>query len=304
MNKDISGVINIYKEKGYTSHDVVSILRGTLKGAKVGHTGTLDPNAEGVLPICLGKATKISQFIMDFDKVYQAEVILGITTDTEDDTGKILTKNIVNVSKNEIEEVVSSFIGDYNQIPPMYSALKINGRKLYDLARKGEVVEREPRSVNIKNINIDEFISNEKFLITVKCSKGTYIRTLCKDIGEKLSVGATMGSLLRVSSGNFSFENSIKIDYFKERVLKQSYRDLIIPIDIVLNKYQKISIDENVNKLLYNGNKINVKHIKEKVNININTKFLVYDYTDRLISLSEIKTKDEKTTINPLVMFI
>ena len=192
----MDGVFNIYKEKGFTSHDVVAIVRKTINQKKVGHTGTLDPDAEGVLPVCVGKATKLADYIMADTKTYRATIKLGIITDTYDTTGDIIAEKEVSVSKDAIISVVKSFVGKQEQLPPMYSAIKINGHKLYDLARKGIEVERKPRSIEIYDISLDEFISDTEFAVTVSCSKGTYIRTLCYDFGEKLGCGAAMSSLV------------------------------------------------------------------------------------------------------------
>lgn len=204
----IHGIINIYKEKGFTSHDVVAKARGILREKKIGHTGTLDPEAEGVLPICIGKATKVVPYLTDADKCYEAEVILGAYTTTEDATGEILETFPVEVGRDAIEEVVSTFIGDYTQIPPMYSAIKVGGVRLYELARQGKVVERPARDVKIYDCQITEWISKERFRIRVNCSKGTYIRTLCTDIGKKLGCGAHMGELLRTKVGAYTLEQS------------------------------------------------------------------------------------------------
>ena len=198
----LNGIINVYKERGYTSHDVVAKVRGILRERRVGHTGTLDPEAEGVLPLCIGAATKVVPYLTDADKCYEAEVILGVTTTTEDATGEILETRPINVTNEQVEAVVASFIGDYEQIPPMYSAIKVNGVRLYELARKGIVVERPKRQVKIYNCEIVSPLHKNKFKIRVYCSKGTYIRTLCTDIGEKLGCGAHMGTLLRTQVGH------------------------------------------------------------------------------------------------------
>ncbi|MCL1997504.1 MAG: tRNA pseudouridine(55) synthase TruB [Turicibacter sp.] len=218
----MTGVINLYKEKGFTSHDCVAIIRNAIRKkigvkVKVGHTGTLDPQAEGVLPICFGSATKQAATITAQNKSYRAELILGITTDTGDDTGKILAQHPVSVTENEIISAIHSFIGGYNQVPPMYSAIKIGGKKLYELARAGITVEREPRFVEIFNIELLE-IGKDRILIQVDCGKGTYIRTLCEDIGAKLGCGGTMGSLVRTANGEFTVETAIKIDEVKEQI--------------------------------------------------------------------------------------
>ena len=181
----INGVINIYKERGFTSHDVVAKLRGILKQKKIGHTGTLDPDAEGVLPVCLGKGTRLCDMLTDHSKVYEAVLLLGQSTDTQDVSGTVLQEASVEVSEEEVREAIMSFVGPYDQIPPMYSALKVNGQKLCDLARAGKEVERKARPVEIYEIQIEE-IYLPRVRMTVSCSKGTYIRTLCHDIGEKL----------------------------------------------------------------------------------------------------------------------
>ncbi len=181
----IHGIINVYKEKGFTSHDVVAKLRGIVGQKKIGHTGTLDPDATGVLPVCLGKATKLCDLLTDKNKTYEAVLLLGKTTDTQDITGEVLEeKSTEALTEEKVREAIEGFIGDYEQIPPMYSALKVNGKKLYELAREGKVIERKARPVKILDIQILE-IDLPKVRMEVSCSKGTYIRTLCHDIGEK-----------------------------------------------------------------------------------------------------------------------
>lgn len=185
----MDGIINVYKEKGYTSHDVVAKMRGILRMKKIGHTGTLDPDAEGVLPVCLGKGTKLCDMLTDRSKTYRAVLLLGLETDTQDTTGAVLKESPVDVSEEEVRETVMGFVGHYDQIPPMYSALKVGGKKLYELARAGKEVERQARPVEILEIQVEE-ISLPRVTMTVSCSKGTYIRTLCYDIGRKLGAAA------------------------------------------------------------------------------------------------------------------
>ena len=198
----LSGIINVYKEKGYTSFDVVAKLRGILKIKKIGHTGTLDPDAEGVLPVCLGKATKVCGLLTDKDKEYETVLLLGTTTDTQDVSGAVLEQKAVAVSGQQVKEAIMSFVGDYLQTPPMYSALKVDGKKLCDLARAGVTVERKPRPVRILSITILE-ITLPRVRMRVECSKGTYIRTLCQDIGERLGCGGCMETLLRTRVADF-----------------------------------------------------------------------------------------------------
>lgn len=250
----IHGIINIYKEKGFTSHDVVAKARGILREKKIGHTGTLDPEAEGVLPICIGKATKVVPYLTDADKCYEAEVILGAYTTTEDATGEILETFPVEVGREAIEEVVSTFIGDYTQIPPMYSAIKVGGVRLYELARQGKVVERPARDVKIYDCQITEWISKERFRIRVNCSKGTYIRTLCTDIGKKLGCGAHMGELLRTKVGAYTLEQSITLKALEEQ--KENLDTLLHPIDSVFLNYPAYVVKASAQKAIVNGNPI------------------------------------------------
>ena len=198
------GIINVYKEKGFTSFDVVAKMRGILGQKKVGHTGTLDPEAEGVLPVCVGKGTRLCDMLTDRDKTYEATLLLGMETDTQDTTGTVLSETDASgLTEEAVREAVLCFVGDYDQIPPMYSALKVNGRKLCDLARQGVEVERKPRPVKIYDITIRS-IRLPEVVMTVSCSKGTYIRTLCHDIGERLAVGGCMKKLLRTKLIKFS----------------------------------------------------------------------------------------------------
>ena len=249
-----NGIISIYKEKGYTSHDVVAKARRILSEKKIGHTGTLDPQAEGVLPLCIGQATKVVQYITDADKCYEAEVILGAYTTTEDQTGEIVETFDVKVTREEIEQVVASFKGTYHQIPPMYSAIKLNGVRLYELARKGIVVERPKREVKIYDCKIISWLTDKQFKIQVHCSKGTYIRTLCTDIGQKLGCGAYMGDLLRTKAGMFTLENSISLGDLETD--KENIAQYLYPLEEIFSQYPKVHIKSSASKRLCNGNKL------------------------------------------------
>lgn len=223
----MNGIINVYKERGYTSHDVVAKLRGILKQKKIGHTGTLDPEAEGVLPVCLGKATKLCDLLAGHDKVYEAVMLLGQSTDTQDTTGTVLESATVTASEEEVREAVLSFEGPYEQIPPMYSALKVNGQKLCDLARAGKEVERKARPVVIHEITILE-MDLPRVKMRVHCSSGTYIRTLCHDIGEKLGCHGCMDKLLRTRVERFCVEDSLTLSQIEtipdeERLRRSSF---------------------------------------------------------------------------------
>jgi len=219
------------KEKGYTSHDVVAKMRGILKMKKIGHTGTLDPDACGVLPICLGKATKVVDLIVNKDKTYEAILKLGLTTDTQDMTGQVITSCPVNVSLSQIEDAISNFVGGYDQIPPMYSALKVNGKKLYELARQGKEIERKPRRIHIHDINLlDCNLDENEVKIRVSCGKGTYIRTLIHDIGKLLGCGATMKSLVRTAVGEFDIDNALSLNQVEEYKLDGSLYNYVISV--------------------------------------------------------------------------
>jgi tRNA pseudouridine55 synthase len=247
------GIINIYKEKGYTSHDVVAIVR-KITGTKAGHTGTLDPNAEGVLPICLGRATKLADYIMGQDKTYLAEVVLGVTTDTGDMTGEVLSRNGADIDPALFAKVVAGFHGERWQTPPMYSAIKINGKKLYELARKGQTVERTPRLIAIHKIKTLEGTGgNGGFFIEVDCSKGTYIRSLCADIGAKLGCGAAMGDLTRTRSGMFSSDDAYTIGAIKQATKEGRLHGLILPVDAAL-PFPYAEVDEKGLAMALNGN--------------------------------------------------
>lgn len=248
------GIIIIEKEKGFTSHDVVAKLRGIFKQKKIGHTGTLDPDATGVLPVCLGNATKVCDLLTDKDKTYEAVLRLGITTDTQDITGEIIKEQEVCVSKETVWSAISSFIGEYDQVPPMYSALKVNGKKLYELAREGKIVERKARRVNISEINLLEADEEKgEYRIEVSCSKGTYVRTLCHDIGEKLGCGGVMAELRRTRVGNFRIEEALTLSEV-EAAVKNGDFSVLRDVDSVFLFYPAGCVKKEAEKWLWNGN--------------------------------------------------
>lgn len=249
----INGVINIYKERGFTSHDVVAKLRGILKQKKIGHTGTLDPDAEGVLPVCLGKGTRLCDMLTDHSKVYEAVLLLGQSTDTQDVSGNVLQEAPVYVSEEEVREAIMSFVGLYDQIPPMYSALKVNGQKLCDLARAGKEVERKARTVEIYEIQIEE-IHLPRVRMTVSCSKGTYIRTLCHDIGEKLKCHGCMESLLRTRVGQFLLKDSLTLAQVEAYREENRITEIVMPVDQVFSDCPALKLTKEAAKLGYNGN--------------------------------------------------
>jgi tRNA pseudouridine55 synthase len=296
------GIINIYKEKGYTSHDVVAILRKKFRMKKIGHTGTLDPEAEGVLPLCLGKGTKVADFITNKSKIYSATLKLGEVTDTQDHTGEVIKKSEVTVEENKIINVIMSFIGDYDQIPPMYSAIKVNGKKLYELARKGIEIERKSRKITIYDIyNIS--IKDNIVALTVCCSKGTYIRTLCNDIGEKLGCGAHMTSLVRVKSGVFNIENSIKLEQVGSLIDNNTINEVISNIDSVFESYPSLIVNEDYNKYLYNGNKLKEEYIKDSIELIDKKTYRLYDKIGKFIGIYEC-IKEDQGILKPIKVFI
>lgn len=263
----INGIINVYKEKGFTSHDVVAKLRGILKQKKIGHTGTLDPDAEGVLPVCLGKATKVCDLLTDKDKEYETVLLLGRVTDTQDMSGKVLQEFRVSCQEEDVREVIAGFVGNYSQIPPMYSALKVDGRKLCDLAREGKEVERAPRDVQIYSIDISE-IALPRVKMRVHCSKGTYIRTLCHDIGAAAGCGGCMESLLRTRVADFRLQDARKLSEIEKQVQdirakepqkelsKEDLRVFLQDTDSVFRQYPYVSVRREFSKPLYNGNSL------------------------------------------------
>ena len=278
----MNGVLNIFKPKGMSSFDVVRVVKKVAKTGKVGHTGTLDPEATGVLPVCIGRATKIIDYIMDSEKVYEVTFKLGIRTTTYDLEGEVLEKrDTSNLRDEDILGVIKDFIGEYSQVPPMYSALKQNGVRLYELARKGIEVEREGRLIKIYNIE-DIKINNPYISMKVTCSKGTYIRSLCYDIGEKLGVFATMTELNRAKTSVFSQENSININDLTE----ENIDNYIVTMEEALNKYEAITVHGKYVKLLVNGVRVaDSRFTKDKV-IN-NTLYRVYDENNNFIGLGE-----------------
>ena len=286
----MNGIINIYKEKGFTSFDVVAKLRGILKTRKIGHTGTLDPDAEGVLPVCVGKATKICELLTDKTKEYEAVMLLGRTTDTQDVTGETLTQQEVRCSAKEVEKAVLSFAGDYMQVPPMYSALKVDGRKLCDLARAGVTVERAARPVHIFSIEILS-IELPRVRMRVCCSKGTYIRTLCQDVGEVLGCGACMESLLRTRVGEFALATETE----------EMQLPFLQAVDTVFLKYESATVDGQFRKYLYNGNRLRPEMFLEEHESMRMAPVRVYDDEGAFFGIYEYQA--EKEDYKPLKVF-
>ncbi len=247
------GILNVYKEKGFTSHDVVAKLRGIVKQKKIGHTGTLDPDAEGVLPVCLGKATKLCDMLTDKDKTYEAVLLLGKTTDTQDAGGRVLSERPVSVGEDRLKEIIVSFVGTYGQIPPMYSALKQNGKKLYELARAGITVERAPRQITIYGIRVLS-LELPRVKMEIRCSKGTYIRTLCEDIGNAAGCGGCMEALVRTKAGQFALKDSLSLAKIEELCREGRLIEALAPVEDFFSEYPPVHTLPEKDPLLYNGN--------------------------------------------------
>ncbi|QJA09055.1 tRNA pseudouridine(55) synthase TruB [Romboutsia sp. CE17] len=291
MNK----IINILKPTGMTSHDVVSRVRRILNTKKVGHTGTLDPDASGVLPICIGKATKVSELILNKDKSYICELTLGITTDTYDSSGSIVKRTEdFKITKEDIEKAFETQRGEIEQFPPIYSALKINGKKMCDLARSGKAddIVIKSRKVNIKELNILS-INDRKIMFYVKCSKGTYVRSICHDIGEFLGCGGHMSFLLRTSSGRFNLENSITLEELEEFNNNGILEKYLYDIDYVLNNYKEVNLRQSAVKYYSNGGIIDSKRFSTN-NLDENDEF-VRVYSDGIFLGVGKLLKDNKT---------
>ena len=269
----LNGIINVYKEVGFTSRDAVSKLTGILRQRKIGHTGTLDPAAEGVLPMCIGKATKLCELLTDHRKQYIAEIKFGIATDTEDVTGEIIEETSLSndwyeekLTEDNLSKVISGFIGRQLQTPPMYSAKRVGGKRLYELAREGKVIERKPCEITIYSIEIKNIdVSRREATIVVDCSKGTYIRTLCKDIGNELGCKAAMKSLIRTKTGDFLLENSYKLDEIEKLVKENRVSEIIIPIEDVFKNLQRVDVSGYAGILLENGGIIKADAVKPDI---------------------------------------
>jgi len=261
----LDGFLNFLKPPGLTSHDVVEQIRTMFPRLKVGHGGTLDPGAAGVLPILLGKTTRFSPYLVDFPKVYRAELFLGITTDSADCYGKIIArKEPFPLRVEEIEKVLTSFTGIIQQIPPMYAAIKQKGRKLYEYARKGLTVERKPRTVNIFYLKLIDYFPPERILLEVKCSKGTYIRTLCSDIGDALGFGGHMSFLLRTAVGNFTISQAKTFEDFHSPSCSDEAGELLLEPDFPFQNLPRIVLEREYGKILAHGRFLTLKELKSR----------------------------------------
>ncbi|NTW71101.1 MAG: tRNA pseudouridine(55) synthase TruB [Eubacteriaceae bacterium] len=297
----MDGILNIYKPTGCTSHDIVAKVRRHLKTKKVGHTGTLDPMAEGVLPVCIGYATKVSQYMIEKDKEYIGELKLGVSTDTYDSTGAITSNRMVEAFEEDIISAVSKFIGEIEQYPPIFSALKVNGKKLYEYARSGKEVEIKSRRITIYDIKI---ISVElPFLkLKVNCSKGTYIRSLFHDIGETLGCGAHMTALVRTGSGTFTTENAVCLDDFLE-MTPDEIEKILLPADFPVTFMKPVKIKTESLKYLINGTYLLDKNLEENIeNFQDDEEVRLY-FGDEFMGIGRISTDDGIKLIKPQCIF-
>ncbi|MBO6090185.1 MAG: tRNA pseudouridine(55) synthase TruB [Lachnospiraceae bacterium] len=298
-----NGLINVYKEPSFTSMDAVAVLRGILKQKKIGHTGTLDPAAEGVLMVCLGNATKLCTFLEDKDKEYECRMLLGVTTDTEDTTGTVLEKKDVDCNEEEIVEAIKSFLGDIKQIPPMYSALKKDGKKLYELAREGKVIEREARDIKIFRIDIKE-INIPYVTFTVHCSKGTYIRSLCRDIGEKLGCGGCMDHLKRIKVSFFEEKDSLKLSEIEALAKEGKIDKFILKTEEVFNDLPSLYVLQESARIIDNGNPLlrtNVKSLVDESRPSDKERYKVYNSQGDFCAVYEYD--ESKDYFKPYKMF-
>lgn len=296
----MDGILNVLKPPGMTSFDVVAFLRGVLKTKKIGHAGTLDPGAVGVLPVFINKATGAIEFSVEKDKIYRAELTLGISTDTQDSTGEMLERRDVNVSEKEIIEAVDSFTGVIDQIPPMYSAIKQDGVKLYDLARSGITVERKPRQVEIYSINVINISEGRKVLFDVACSKGTYIRTLCADIGDRLGCGGHMSFLIRLRSGMFDIRSAFTLEEIKHLADESKLEDILVSIEEIFKAMPRIDLGERETARFLNGVFIPVEkaYLKQKDLVR------VYNGEGTFIALGEIITRENRLLLKSKKSFL
>lgn len=245
----MQGILVVNKRQGITSHDCIYILRDLLGIKKIGHTGTLDPMATGVLPMTIGKATRVSSFIQNSEKEYIATIEFGIETDTEDITGNIIEKSDKIPTEKEVLDILPKFTGRIEQIPPMYSAVRVDGRKLYKIAREGKVIDRPKREIHVESLKL---LGSNPFTLKIKCSSGTYVRTLISDIGKELGTFATMTSLIRTKVGPFSVENAIKIDDL-ESMTKEEIEEKLYPTDFALRNIPKYNVPKSFFERLING---------------------------------------------------
>lgn len=306
----MNGILNVYKEKGMTSFDVVAILRRITKIRRIGHTGTLDPDATGVLPICIGKATKVVDLLTNKDKTYRATFQLGFQTDTQDISGNVIQsyKDVISISDRDVQQALLSFLGDYMQVPPMYSAIKKDGKRLYELARQGIEVEREARPVRI--LNIDNFLpmGNYSYRFDVTCSKGTYIRTLIHDLGELLGYGACMTDLERVKVGRFDLADAFTLSEIEKMMENNQIESKLHSIDSLFDEYPKLVVSSEYDAYIHNGNKLPTEFVHTYISIKgneltLNKRYRLYDSNEHFVGLYVIDEQNDTPILRVEKMF-
>lgn len=308
----LDGILNVLKPPGMTSHDVVAFIRRLLKIKKVGHTGTLDPDVAGVLPICLGKATKVIQYLTDNDKQYRGEIIFGIVTDTQDISGDVLEeRDATQLSVEKMIQIFSQFNGEVWQIPPMVSAVKVKGKRLYEYAREGREIVREPRKIKINSLNIIRHYhfgaKHPKVMFDVSCSKGTYIRTLCNDIGEKSGYGASMSYLLRTRSGIFSIKDALTLEEIRCFWENGNFESKLLSISQALADMPEVIVYQGLINKIQSGNKIYAPGVlKQPEDLIAGSKVCLKDFNGNCFAIAEtrIDSEDEqKFLFQPVKVF-
>jgi len=286
----MNGILIINKPANWTSHDVIAKLRGMLKQKRIGHGGTLDPQATGVLPVFIGRATRAAEFSENAEKEYTAEFKLGITTDTQDITGNIINEKVVTVTVNDLSAILPNFTGPQNQVPPMYSAIKKDGKKLYELARKGIEIPREPKKITIHKLELLNIQNLEhKYSLRIVCSKGTYIRTLCHDIGNALGCGATLTALHRTRAGVYSIESAFTLEETAKYISTDSVNEILLPTDTIFSDHPPITITDSETRKAKNGALCSAPGNPE------NGIYRVYAPNGEFLLLGEIKNNQIKT---------
>lgn len=293
-----NGVIIINKGEGLTSQAVVNRVKRLLSADKAGHTGTLDPMATGVLPVLVNRGVKASEFMLTSDKHYVATLLLGVTTDTEDVTGVILTTSADIPDEEKVREVVSEFVGEYMQTPPMYSALKVGGKKLYELAREGQVIEREARAVRIHSISVER-LSDIEYSLDVECSKGTYIRTLCADIGARLGCGGTMKTLQRCEASGFLLSDSITLDQLEALTVEERW-ERVLPVEHIFREKKEVFLEPFFARLARAGQEIYLKKVRMSIP---EGELVCLTDSEGFFALGEVRNFEAGLAIKPIRQF-
>ncbi|OMF36762.1 tRNA pseudouridine(55) synthase TruB [Paenibacillus sp. FSL H8-0548] len=302
----MDGILAVWKPEGWTSHDVVAKVRRILKMKRIGHAGTLDPMVTGVLPLCLGRATRVVEYVQERPKSYEAVLQLGIATDTEDITGTVIEQqSSVTVTEEAIREALLRFVGEIEQVPPMYSAVKIDGKRLYELAREGKTVERKSRKVTIHQIdliNVQLELEQPKITFSVVCSKGTYIRTLCVDVGKALGVPATMAHLTRTMSGGITKESCLTLEQIEELQQSGQLSEHLIAADEAITHLAKAVVPESIGRLALLGQKVSLSHADREASSSEDGQ-LIRLYNDQSLFLGIYQIDQKLAVFKPVKVF-